>query len=89
MLAGRIHEATRVLGAPKNWDEATDGPCCGLAVKDMVSGGLSCMVSAWEPTPEEMKRIADGLPVHLWIYGISHPVVALSVGEYPQDGEEP
>jgi hypothetical protein len=87
MLVGRINGATRVLGAPTDWDEARDGWCGGLAIKDQPGGtGLNHMISAWEPTPDEQARIAAGAPVLLWIVGSVHPPVMVTVGRAP--GEE-
>ena len=81
MLPQRIQGATRVLGAPRDWDDAKHGPCMGLPVLDLPSEnqGPPRMVSAWEPTPEEMAAIAAGGPVLLFITGHSHPVVSLGV----------
>lgn len=76
MLIGRIHGATRVLGKPS---DMTDEQCGSLAVRDTVVDGMPVMVSAWYPTPEEVKRLAGGEPVYLWVYGTGHPPVALSV----------
>ena len=76
MLIGRIHGATRVLGKPS---DMTDEQCGSLAIRDMVVDGLPAMVSAWHPTPDEVKRMAAGEPVYLWVFGSAHPPVALSV----------
>lgn len=81
MLAARIQGATRVLGAPADWDETKAGVCGGLPVLDLPGegGGPHRMVSAWEPLPEEIDAIKAGGPVLLFITGAAHPVVALAV----------
>ncbi|GAB3388225.1 hypothetical protein GCM10027432_24320 [Lysobacter fragariae] len=76
MLIGRIHGATRVLGKPESM---TDEKCGSLAILDMVIDDQPVMVSAWHPTPAEVKRMAAGEPVYLWVYGQQHPVVAMTV----------
>ena len=76
MLIGRIHGATRVLGKPVSM---TDEQCGSLAILDMQHDGQPVMVSAWHPTPDEVRRMAAGEPVYLWVYGTAHPPVALSV----------
>lgn len=80
MEPGRIHGHTRILGAPANWDQSK-GECVGLPIVDRLTEHGPVMISEWEPTEEERDRIAQGLPVHLWIYGQAHPVVSISVGE--------
>lgn len=54
MLIGRIHGATRVLGNPSSM---TDEQCGSLAILDMQANGQPVMVSAWHPTPDEVKRM--------------------------------
>lgn len=80
MEIGRIEGATRVLGAPKNWDETSKEKCYGLPILDCLVEGIPCMVSAWKPSPEELKMLIAGESIKLWIYGNSHPVVSISVG---------
>lgn len=77
MNALPLTDATRRLGAPPNWDHATDGLCHTLEICDREGW----MISAWQPTPAELKRIAEGKPVFLHIQGTVHPVVSLTVGE--------
>jgi hypothetical protein len=79
MLPKRIEGATRVLGAPGDWDESRSGPCCSLPIRDDVIDGVRYMVSAWEPTPEEIELLKAGGALLLGINGIAHPVVFLSV----------
>ncbi len=82
MIIGRIHGATRELGTPKDWDNERDGECGSLAIVDIqTERGRPQMVSAWFPTPDEVKRMATGQPVYLSVFGTVHPPVALWVPE--------
>jgi hypothetical protein len=84
MLPGRIPNATRHLGAPPDWKEEEHGICGFLAIKDQPGeGGVNHMISAWEPTPDELSRIAAGAKVLLWVVGVVHPAVMLTVGSEP------
>ncbi len=69
---------TRVLGAPKGWDQAAL-ECGGLAVTETTINGAPCMVSYWKPTEAEIANILAGGLVALWIIGTNHPPVALGV----------
>lgn len=77
MNALPIVDCTRRLGAPKQWDHSKDGLCHTLEIVDRDGW----MISAWQPTEAELKRIAEGKPVFLFIQGRVHPVVSLAVGE--------
>lgn len=48
-----LDNPTRRLGAPKNWDHASDGLCHTLEIVDRDGW----MISAWKPTEAELKRI--------------------------------
>lgn len=79
MIIKRIENATRVLGAPTDWKD--DGAkCVGLPVLDVETSDGPFMVSAWEPTTDELKALLLGETVKLWVRGTSHPVVAITVG---------
>jgi len=41
------------------------------------------MISAWQPTPAELKRLNEGCPILLHISGHIHPVVSLTVSTEP------
>jgi hypothetical protein len=71
---------SRRLGAPANWDHERDGICHTLEILDVDVSGSNFMVSAWQPTEAEMKRLQEGKPLLLWIQGRSHPVVMVSIG---------
>lgn len=77
MIPARIIGTTRVLGAPKGWTPETSGPCVGLPIRDEMNGDQPCMVSCWEPTPDDLAAIAAGGKVYLRIVGTGHPPVAL------------
>lgn len=70
-----LQNATRRLGAPQGWDHADNGICHTLEICDRDGW----MVSAWLPTPAELKRLNEGLPLFLEIQGSVHPVVGLHV----------
>lgn len=76
MIINRIDKATRVLGAPPGQEDTVQG----LPVREVMSSIGRAMVSSWEPSADELRRLNAGEPVQLWIYGFSHPVVSLSVG---------
>lgn len=79
MLIARIEQATRAIGAPSDWD-GKDMSCNVLPIRDVKTHEGNFMVSAWEPTPEELAALLGGATVKLWIRGHEHPVVAMSVG---------
>ena len=66
--------ATGHFGAPKDWNEAKDGPCGRLPV--CQHGGW--FISVWSPSPEERRRLALGENLTLSIRGVQ-PVVSLGV----------
>lgn len=71
----QLTDCTRRFKAPKDWDAEKHGECQTLEIHDR--GGF--MISAWMPSPDELKLLNDGKPVFLHIHGDIHPVVALSV----------
>jgi hypothetical protein len=83
MIVKRIINATRVLGAPTDW-EPGKGLVVGLPICDVETPAGNFMVSAWEPTPEELAALNRGESLKLWIRGFAHPVVSLTVGELPK-----
>ena len=84
MQTGRISGATRVLGAPHDWDKDAQGTCVGLPIRDEKTTAGPGMTSAWFPTQEEIDRIAKGAPIHLTVLGTVHPPVAMAVGQPPE-----
>jgi hypothetical protein len=83
MLAGRIENATAVLGAPKSWDPDSDPPCGSLPVRVEVIGELTTLVSAWFPNTDEIARMQAGAPIYLRVVGRAQPPVSLEVGDAP------
>lgn len=81
MMIGRVEGCTRVLGKSQGY--------LGLPIRDeliheRVNGpGTPAMVTAWEPTPDEIARIVAGAPIHLRILGTAHPPVMIEVGDAP------
>jgi hypothetical protein len=73
-----ILDHTRRLGAPSDWNHESDGICHTLEIVDTPDG---TMISAWEMTDAERKRIAEGAPLFLHIQGTKHPVVGFVVGK--------
>ena len=81
MHAIEISNATRNLGKPIDWDDERDGPCGSLAIRDTRLNGAPCMLSAWQPSPEELAALNAGAKIYLHVIGGIHPPVAISVGE--------
>ncbi len=77
MQAARIAGATRVLGKSQGY--------LGLPVRDEVLDVMQCrtpcMVTAWEPTPAELARLAAGAKVEVRVLGTEHPPMRVSVGD--------
>lgn len=84
MNIGKIDGATRELGKPPNWDQATQGPCLALPVRD--DGPI--MQSAWYPSPEEIEAMQRGCPVILTVWGRGHPPVNVGVSPTPSAAEQ-
>lgn len=75
MQAVAIEGATRIIGKSQGY--------IGLALRDEDRDGTPCMVSAWEPTPDELARLNAGATIHLCILGTGHPPVNIEVGDRP------
>lgn len=79
MIIKRICGATRTLGKSQGY--------LGLPLRDEVINcavggpGTPRMLTAWEPTPEELERLNRGGLVYLSIHGNVHPPVMLTVEE--------
>lgn len=75
-----IEGVTRILGKSQGYR--------GLPIKDVnLEDGTPGMISAWEPTPDEVIAIMGGATVYLHILGEdisgdgrSHPPVKIEVG---------
>lgn len=87
MLIKRILGADHVFGAPPDWDHSKMQGCAGLPVRMVHTPDGNFMVSAWEPTPDELRRMIEGEPVYMWVRGLTgHPVVSLTVAGDPDVG---
>lgn len=75
------------LGAPPDWNEATDGPCSALFVRRENVAGVAFMRSAWEVDAAEAIYMLAGAKLTLGIAGQKHPVVALGIDPLPSDFE--
>lgn len=80
MIIKMIEGSTRQFGAPKDWDGDLS-KCNVLPILDVDTPQGWFMVSAWEPSPAELKALQEGQTVKLWVQGMAHPVVALTVGD--------
>ncbi len=82
MLIARIPNATRTIGKSQGY--------LGLPLRDEVRSttvdgpATPCMVTAWEPTPDELDRINAGEKIHLVVLGTAHPPVMIEV-PWPAD----
>ena len=82
MLSGHIEGKTRTIGERQGYH--------GLDVRDelvycTVNGpNTPVMVTAWEPTPQELKALNDGASVRVCIMGTVHPPINVSVGPLPE-----
>lgn len=65
-----------VLGAPKGWDQK-ELPCGALPVTRTEVEGKPVMVSFWRPDAADLAALNRGEAVTLWVYGETHPVVAV------------
>lgn len=82
MIVKHIEGCTRTLGKSQGY--------MGLPVKDIVVDDIgAAMMSAWEPTPAEILRLAKGARLYLTVLGTeNHPPVILQVGEIETDSTE-
>lgn len=80
MIIKFIQGADHIYNAPPDWS-GKDMTCDALPVRHVSTPDGQFLVSAWEPTPEELGAMQRGETVKLWIRGEDHPVVALTVGD--------
>lgn len=73
----KIDGFTRILGAPKDWDQSKV-ECQGLPIVDNPDGW---MVSQWKPNELEIETLSQGGTLLLWVFGTAHPVVGLDVSD--------
>jgi len=59
-------------------EDITDEQCGSVhALRGTDEDGLPFVMTAWEPTPEEVLAIQAGAPIYLKVCGISMPPVSL------------
>ena len=81
MLIRMIEGATRIIGKSQGY--------LGLPLRDEVipcdvnGPETPAMVTAWEPTPDELAALNAGAAVHLRVLGTVHPPVLVFVGPAP------
>ena len=81
MIIARIEGATRVVGKSQGY---LGLPIRDEIISDSVNGPATpCMVTAWEPTPEEIERLKVGACVHIRILGDIPPPMLVEVGPIP------
>jgi hypothetical protein len=88
MMIGRIEGATRVVGKSQGYFGL---PLRDELIHDTVNGpGTPAMVTAWQPTPEELVLLNNGASVHVRILGTAPPPMMVMVGPAPAaDGTKP
>lgn len=73
MLSLIIKGATRILSKSQGYK--------GLVIRDgYLPSGIPSMTSAWEPTPDELRRLNEGKPIYITILGVEHPPILVEVG---------
>lgn len=83
----RIEGQTQYTGRPQGY--------LGLSIHDHVidcpvnGPGTPAMMTAWEPFPDEVERIAFGALVYVEILGRLHPPIKLIAGPLPEVGGRP
>jgi hypothetical protein len=83
MRSLHIEGANTLWGAPGDW-KPENPPCADLWARAETADGLPMLVTAWEPTPDDVAAIAAGAPIYLTIVGTVHPPVAVEVGPIPE-----
>ena len=79
MLIKHITGATRVLGKSQGY---LGLPVRDDTINDSVTGpGTPVMLTAWEPTPDELAVLNRGGTIVLQVVGTQHPPVMITVEE--------
>lgn len=82
MMIKHIEGATRTIGKSQGY--------MGLPLRDEVidckvnGPNTNSMVTAWEPTPEELEKLKAGAAVHVRLLGTGHPPIMVEVGGIPE-----
>lgn len=76
MIPLMINKATRILGKLQGY--------IGLPIRDeTLEDGTEVMVSLWEPSPIDLKRLNDGASVKIKLMGTRHPPIKVEVDASP------
>ena len=78
----RFTEVNTVMRRPQ---DMTEEECCD--VHAYADGNK--VITAWQPTPEELVKLNLGVPVFLCVCGSTMPPVSLSVGKWWDDSNAP
>lgn len=81
MMIKMIAGVTRVLGKAQGY---LGLPIRDEPITDAEVGPIPSMVSAWEPTPEEIEHVAAGGTIYLRVLGVAHPPVMIWAEPPPQ-----
>lgn len=76
MRAVQHHSNTRVLGAPKGWQQGVL-PIAALPITDSNQDGVQTILSFWKPDAEELALLNAGGLVALSVVGLNMPPVAI------------
>jgi hypothetical protein len=68
-----------IPGVIEGWNTVLLGD--GANVRDLkaLRTEEGCFVTAWYPTPEEMRSLNQGSPVYFFVFGNSHPPASIGV----------
>lgn len=75
MIISLIENFTRICGQAQGY--------LGLPIRDEVIDGTPVMISAWEPTPEELAALNAGAKVQIHIAGTVPAPMQVHVGPIP------
>lgn len=77
MRPAMFADMTHVLGAPPDWDAATQGECLGLPVA--IDAERSTFTSCWVLEPEDIAALKAGGRVYVTIVSVAQPPMSMRV----------
>ena len=80
MIVAMIEGATRYIGKQQGFMGL---PLRDEAVVERSMGLTPTMLTAWTPTPHELAALNAGANVHIRLFGVNHPPIAVGVGPLP------
>ncbi|MEO0485284.1 MAG: hypothetical protein AAF092_05175 [Pseudomonadota bacterium] len=81
MEIASIAGATRVIGEGQGY---LGLPILDAKIDCAVNGpDTPTMTTAWRPSAEELKALANGAPIYVTLLGRAHPPIMLGVGPEP------